>query len=228
MNPSFSDPEIARFNMIEQQIRPWDVLDPAVLDLLRHIRREDFVPQTHRHLAFVDMEVPLPEDQVMLAPKVEARLLQELNLTPTDHVLEIGAGSGFMAALLAKSALDVVTLEKYPSLKSFAESNLEKAGITNVKVVLSNGLLVEDSWAHKNFDAIVVSGAVEFVPNHLLEALSPTGRLVAIVGKDPVMQAQLIERVTTISGQTSYRTTTLFETLTRPLEDAPKVSRFKF
>jgi protein-L-isoaspartate(D-aspartate) O-methyltransferase len=228
MNPSFSDTETARFNMIEQQIRPWDVLDPAVLELLGQIHREDFVPQSHRHLAFVDMEVPLPHGQVMLAPKVEARLLQELNLSPSDRVLEIGTGSGFMAALLGRSSQDVLTIEKYPDLKTMAEENLSRAGVTNVKVIQGNGLSPEDSWVHMNFEAIVVSGAVHSIPQHLLNALSNNGRLVAIVGQAPIMQAQLVERVTSASGHSSFRTTTLFETLTKPLEDAPKISRFKF
>jgi len=228
MNPTVLNLELARSKMIEQQIRPWDVLDPQVLELLRDIHREDFLPEHHQHLAFVDMEVPLPEHQVMLAPKIEARLLQELNLKSDDQVLEIGTGSGFMAALLSRLSAAVVSVEKYPSLKALAEFNLAKAGISNVTVAQGNGLLPDSPWSQKTFDAIVLSGAVERIPEFLIQCLSAQGRLVAIVGTAPIMQAQLIERVTAASGSRSLRTTTLFETLTLALEDAPKISHFRF
>jgi protein-L-isoaspartate(D-aspartate) O-methyltransferase len=224
----FTDIEKARSKMIEQQIRPWDVLDPNVLDLLIRIRREDFLPSSHRHLAFVDMEVPLPEGQVMLAPKVEARLLQELDLRPSDQVLEIGAGSGFMAALMGKMAANVLTVEKYPALQILAEENLKRAGLTNVEVMLANGLLEHPRWTHAGFDVIAISGAVDVIPEHLIARLNPGGRMVAIVGQAPIMQAQLVERVTSPAVTSGIRITTLFETLTRPLEDAPKTSHFKF
>ena len=199
MSPEFNNAELARAKMIEQQIRPWNVLDPNVLDLLKSIRREAFVPRTHRHLAFVDMEVPLPEAQVMLAPKVEARLLQELNLNPTDRVLEIGTGSGFMAALLARMSAHVLSVEKYDSLMQLAQSNLSDADITNVELVLGNGL-------------------------------GDGGRMVAIVGSAPIQQAVLVERTGKglAPSANGMRSTVLFETLTRPLEDAPKVSHFRF
>ena len=228
MTPDFADMEKARSKMIEQQIRPWNVLDPNVLALLSFIHREDFVPRSHRHLAVVDMETPLPEGQVMLAPKVEARLLQELSLNPTDQVLEIGTGSGYMAALMAHQSRDVLTIEKYSSLIQLAEENLSQKGINNVEVVQANGLVENPRWAHVGFDAIVISGAVERVPDHLVQCLNPNGRLVAIVGRAPVMQAVLMERVAQAPGPNSIRTTTLFETLTLPLEDAPKISHFKF
>lgn len=228
MTPDFTDIDKARSKMIEQQIRTWNVLDPNVLELLSFVHREDFVPPSHRHLAFVDMETPLPEGQVMLAPKVEARLLQELNLTPTDQVLEIGTGSGYMAALMAHQAREVLSIEKYSSLIQLAEDNLNRKGMSNVEVIQANGLVENPRWAHVGFDAIVLSGAVEQVPHHLLECLKPGGRLVAIVGRAPVMQAILMERVGQAPVQNSIRTTTLFETLTLPLEDAPKISHFKF
>lgn len=228
MNPIFSDLEAARRKMIEQQIRPWDVLDPMVLELLADIHREDFLPDSHRHLAFVDMEVPLPEGQVMLAPKVEARLLQELNLKRSDRILEIGTGSGFMAALLARCGAEVLSIEKYPQLKEMAEGNLQRAGLTNVTVVHGNGLEENPRWAHVNFDAIMISGAVEKIPEHLINCLNPGGRLVAIVGTAPVMQARLVERVSSLAAGSNLRSTSLFETLTQPLEDAPKTSRFRF
>ena len=228
MNPDFLNIENARSKMIEQQIRPWNVLDPNVLDLLTRVQREAFIPKSHRHLAFVDMEVPLPEHQVMLAPKVEARLLQELNLTPTDKALEIGTGAGFMAALIARLAASVLTVEKAPALAEFAQTNLNNANITNVEIVQANGLLENPRWAHVGFDAIAISGAVEKIPDHLIGLLNPGGRLVAITGQAPVMQAVLIERVGDAPVNQGVRSTVLFETLTRLLDDAPKISRFKF
>jgi protein-L-isoaspartate(D-aspartate) O-methyltransferase len=228
MNPDFLNIENARSKMIEQQIRPWNVLDPNVLDLLTRVQREAFIPKSHRHLAFVDMEVPLPEHQVMLAPKVEARLLQELNLTPTDKALEIGTGSGFMAALIARLAASVLTVEKAPALAEFAQTNLNNANITNVEIVHANGLIENPRWAHVGFDAIAISGAVEKIPDHLIGLLNPGGRLVAITGQAPVMQAVLIERVGDAPVNQGVRSTVLFETLTRLLDDAPKISHFKF
>lgn len=228
MNPDFLNIENARSKMIEQQIRPWNVLDPNVLDLLTRVQREAFIPKSHRHLAFVDMEVPLPEHQVMLAPKVEARLLQELNLTPTDKALEIGTGSGFMAALIARLAASVLTVEKAPALAEFAQTNLNNAKITNVEIVQANGLIENPRWAHVGFDAIAISGAVEKIPDHLIGLLNPGGRLVAITGQAPVMQAVLIERVGDAPVNQGVRSTVLFETLTRLLDDAPKISHFKF
>lgn len=228
MNPDFLNIENARSKMIEQQIRPWNVLDPNVLDLLARVQREAFIPKSHRHLAFVDMEVPLPEHQVMLAPKVEARLLQELNLTPTDKALEIGTGSGFMAALIARLAASVLTVEKAPALAEFAQTNLNNANITNVEIVQANGLIENPRWAHVGFDAIAISGAVEKIPDHLIGLLNPGGRLVAITGQAPVMQAVLIERVGDAPVNQGVRSTVLFETLTRLLDDAPKISHFKF
>ncbi|HEX6239794.1 MAG TPA: protein-L-isoaspartate O-methyltransferase, partial [Polyangiales bacterium] len=167
--------EQARFNMIEQQIRPWNVLDPAVLELLAVVRREDFVPPVYRALAFVDTEVPLPDGQNMLAPKVEARLLQELNLQRHERVLEVGAGSGFMAALLAHRARSVLSLELLPALATMAGSNLQRAGISNARVRVADGArgLPDDA----PFDAIVLSGSTHSVPQTLLQQLSPGGRL---------------------------------------------------
>ena len=159
MSPEVLDFEMARSKMIEQQIRPWNVLDPNVLEILHRVHREDFVPSQHRHLAFVDMEIPLPEGQVMLAPKIEARMLQELNLTPSDRVLEIGTGSGHMAALLAQVAANVLSIEKYSSLADMARENLTKAGISNVEIQQANGLAEDPRWAHTGFDCVVISRA---------------------------------------------------------------------
>ena len=230
MNPDFANVESARSKMIEQQIRPWNVLDPNVLNLLAELPRERFVPRSHRHLAFVDMELPLPHGQVMLAPKVEARLLQELSLLPGDRVLEIGAGSGYMAALMARQAAEVLTVEKYEGLAAMARDSLTSAGISNAEVLQANGLAEDSRWSRSMFDAIALSGAVEKIPEHLLRQLNPGGRLVAIVGTAPVMQAVLVERIKSVGSSTtdSLRQSVLFETVTKPLEDATKISRFKF
>lgn len=230
MNPDFTNVENARSKMIEQQIRPWNVLDPNILTLLAELPRERFVPRSHRHLAFVDMELPLAHDQVMLAPKVEARLLQELSLLPSDRVLEIGAGSGYMAALMARQAAEVISVEKYESLALMARESLLEAGISNAEVLQANGLAEDSRWSRSMFDAIVLSGAVEKIPDHLLRQLNPGGRMVAIVGSVPVMQAILVERIkpTGSSPASSLRQAVLFETVTKPLEDAAKIPRFRF
>jgi len=230
MNPDFTNVENARSKMIEQQIRPWNVLDPNILTLLAELPRERFVPRSHRHLAFVDMELPLAHDQVMLAPKVEARLLQELSLLPSDRVLEIGAGSGYMAALMARQAAEVISVEKYESLALMARQSLSEAGISNAEVLQANGLAEDSRWSRSMFDAIVLSGAVEKIPDHLLRQLNPGGRMVAIVGSVPVMQAILVERIkpTGSSPASSLRQAVLFETVTKPLEDAAKIPHFRF
>ena len=214
--------ELARFNMIEQQIRPWNVLDPAVLQLLAVLRREDFVPPAYRALAFVDTEVPLPEGQCMLAPKVEARLLQELNLQRHERVLEIGTGSGFMAALLAHRARSVISLELRPALAKLASANLQRAGVGNVKVRVLDGArgLPDDA----PFDAILLSGSVDAVPQQLLEQLAPGGRLVGIVGDEPMMRAVRVRRIT----DSSFETVDLFDTVAPRLSGFGEPSRFRF
>ena len=161
--------EQARFNMIEQQIRPWEVLDPAVLSLLTVVKREDFVPAAYRALAFVDTEVPLPGGQCMLAPRVEARLLQELGVHKHERVLEVGAGSGYMAALLAHRAQHVTTLEILPELAKMAADNLKRAAIVNATVRQADGS--RGLAAEAPFDAIVLSGSVAEVPQGLLGQL---------------------------------------------------------
>lgn len=210
--------EQARFNMIEQQIRPWEVLDPNVLDLLFVVKREDFVPPAYRNLAFADMEIPIGEGQVMLAPRVEARLLQELGIRKTDKVLEIGTGSGYMAALLAARAEHVVTLESRPALADAARENLQRAAVNNVTVHTADGL---KGWvANAPFDVIIVSGAVPAVPNALLKQLRVGGRLAAVVGELPVMEAQLI----TCVADGVFNTINLFETVV-PTLDGPAAKR---
>jgi protein-L-isoaspartate(D-aspartate) O-methyltransferase len=216
------DLEQARFNMIEQQIRPWEVLDQGVLSLLASVRREDFVPPACRALAFVDIEVPLPEDQHMLAPKVEARLLQELKLRGHERVLEIGAGSGFMAALLARLARQVITLETRPALAAMARANLQRAGVANVEVREADGSRGPIGGAP--FDAIVLSGSVAEVPPALLSQLADGGRLAGIVGQQPVMRALLLTRV----AEQQFRRVELFDTVAPRLSGFGEPSRFAF
>ncbi len=218
------DFEQARFNMIEQQIRPWEVLDPEVLALLSVVRREDFVPRAHRALAFADLELPLGDKpgQTMLAPKVEARLLQELAVRPTDRVLEVGSGSGYMAALLAARAEYVYTVEIDPALADTARCNLRNAGVGNVTVELGDAAR---GWAaHAPYDVIVLSGSTPVLPEAFLQQLKVGGRLVAFVGEEPVMEAQLITR----TAENAYSTINLFETVVAPLAGAQQRDAFEF
>jgi protein-L-isoaspartate(D-aspartate) O-methyltransferase len=214
--------EQARFNMIEQQIRPWEVLDEGVLSLLSVVRREDFVPPAYRSMAFVDTQVPLPNGQSMLEPKVEARLLQELAVQRHERVLEIGAGSGHMAALLAHKAQHVTTVEIDPELARLASENLRRAWVTNTAVVsgdASAGLNVDGP-----FDVIVLSGSVAEVPRALLSQLKPGGRLTAVVGQLPVMRAVLITR----GHDAGQATVELFDTVAPRLIGFGEPSRFVF
>lgn len=214
--------EQARFNMIEQQIRPWEVLDPQVLDLLFVVKREDFVPAAYRNLAFADLEIPLGSGQVMLAPRIEARLLQELGIKKTDKVLEIGTGSGYMAALLAARAEHVVSVECRPELADFARQNLERAGVANVAVEIGDGA---NGWSQRGpYDAILVSGSVPTLPDALLKQLRVGGRLAVVVGEAPVMEAQLI----TCVADGIYNTVNLFETVTPALDSITAKSGFAF
>lgn len=214
--------EQARFNMIEQQIRPWEVLDPQVLNLLFVIKREDFTPPAYRNLAFADLEIPLGDGQVMLAPKIEAKMLQELALKKTDKVLEIGTGSGYMAALLAAHTEHVVSVEIRPELAKFAQENLERAGVANVSVEVGDGA---KGWSARGpYDAIVVSGALPVVPEALLKQLRVGGRLAVVVGDAPVMEAQLI----TCTADGIYNTVNLFETVIPGLDGVTANTKFSF
>ncbi len=214
--------ELARFNMIEQQIRPWEVLDQGVLSLLALVHREQFVPPAYRALAFVDTEVPLAEGQCMLAPRVEARLLQELRLAPHESVLEVGAGSGYMAALLAHQVQRVTTLERRPALAAMARANLQRAGIGNATVLEADGAAAAPASAA--FDAIVLSGSVADVPPALLSQLRLGGRLLAIVGHEPVMRATLITRV----AEQQFKRVELFDTVAPRLDGFGEPTRFQF
>jgi protein-L-isoaspartate(D-aspartate) O-methyltransferase len=206
------DIEKSRFNMIEQQIRPWDVLDLDVLDLLAVVKREHYVPEAYRALAFVDMEIPLAGGQNML---------QELTVRKHEDVLEIGAGSGYMAALLAHRGRHVTTLDIVPELITLARDNLARNGVTNVDVVEASGA---QGWGQEVYDVICVSGSVQAVPEALLKQLKVGGRLSIFVGTAPVMEAQLITRI----SNTEYQTRNLFETYVTPLVGVPAPSQFRF
>jgi len=214
--------EQARFNMIEQQIRPWDVLDAGVLALLAMVRREDFVPAAYRGLAFMDTEIPLGEGQFMLAPRVEARLLQEARVQRHERVLEVGAGSGFMAALLSHKAQAVTTLERVPALAKMAADNLRRAGIVNATVREADG--AAGCAAEAPFDVIVLSGSVPEVPQGLLDQLKVGGRLITVVGQEPVMRAVRISRL----SATALQTEALFDTVVPRLQGFDEPSRFSF
>ncbi len=224
------DFERARFNMIEQQIRPWDVLDLEVLELLSLVRREDFVPLAHKALAFVDMQIPLlasgeeamQQGHCMLEPKVEARMLQDLHVLQHEKVLEIGTGSGYMAALLARRAQRVVSLELHPELVRMARASLQRAGIANTEVRHADG--AAGLPAEGPFDVIVLSGSVAEVAPALLSQLKAGGRLAAITGFEPVMRATFITR----TGETTYTTAQPWDTVAPRLANFPEPSRFLF
>jgi protein-L-isoaspartate(D-aspartate) O-methyltransferase len=214
--------EQARFNMIEQQIRTWEVLDPQVLDLLFRVKREEFVPSEHRDLAFADLEIPLGHGEAMMQPKVEARLLQELAVGPTENVYEVGTGSGYLTALLASRARHVTSAEIHPSLQERAAANLRAAGIRNV--TLLQGDSARAPLAESAFDVIVLGGSTPILPQSFLDRLAPGGRLFAIVGDPPVMKAVLVRQP--VAG--AFQHVELFETLAKPLANALQPPRFRF
>ncbi len=214
--------EQARFNMIEQQIRPWEVLDPEVLDLLFRVKREEFVPAEHRDLAFADLEIPLGQGQSMMQPKVEARLLQDLALMPTENVYEVGTGSGYLTALLASRARHVTSAEIHPGLHERAAANLRAAGIRNA--TLLQGDSARAPLAESAFDVIVLGGSTPILPQAFLDRLAPGGRLFAVVGDPPVMKAILVRQP--VAG--AFQHVELFETLLAPLANAAQPPRFRF
>ena len=214
--------EQARFNMIEQQIRPWNVLDQDILDLLHVVKREQFVPQAYQNLAFADTEIPLPGGEAMLNPKVEARMAQEAGVKQGDNVLQIGTGSGYLAALLASKARHVTSVEILPETAAQAKQNLDAAGITNVAVEVGNSA---QGWATgTDYDVIVVSGALPLLPESLIKQLKIGGRMIAIVGTAPAMTCQRITR----TSATAHEAVTVFETVAKPLTGASKPSGFTF
>lgn len=214
--------EQARFNMVEQQIRPWDVLDQLVLDLLFRFRREDFVPPEHRALAFVDMEIPLGHGERMWTPKLEARVIQELAIQPTDRALEIGTGSGYLTALLSAQAAAVVSVELRAEFLAHARARLDAHGVSNVDLRQGDG--ARDWVDDAGFDVIVLTGSVPLLSDSFKRRLRVGGRLFAVVGEAPVMHAQLV----TCTAPGAFRSLTLFETSLAPLANAPRPVRFVF
>lgn len=216
------DYTLARHNMIQSQIRPWDVRDEHVLEVLALVPREDFVPAAYRNLAFADMQIPLAHGQAMMAPKLEARLLQALEIRPQDRILEIGTGSGYLTALLATLGAQVVSVEMFPDLLEAARQRLAAHGVSNVVLELGDGA---HGWErHAPYDAILLTGSVASLPPALTRQLAVGGRLVVVVGAPPVMEAVLVRRVSEIS----WSHTGLFETSLPPLANAEPPRKFVF
>jgi protein-L-isoaspartate(D-aspartate) O-methyltransferase len=215
------DFEQARFNMVEQQVRTWEVLDQEVLDLLFAVRREEFVPPAYRALAFADLEIPLGDGERMWTPKMEARVLQELEVKPNDVVLEIGTGSGYLTALLARRAREVVSIEINPRLVTEGRAHLAAAGVRNARVQSGDGAR---GWGSETYDAIVLTGSTPVLPDSWLKQLKPDGRLFAVVGDPPVMTA----RLTRWTAPGAIVQEGLFETVVAPLKNAPQPARFVF
>ena len=200
------DIEQARFNMIEQQIRPWDVLDTNVLDVIQAVPREAFVDAQHQSLAFADLEIPIGHDQVMMSPKVEARMLQALHISPTDRVLEIGTGSGFVTACLAKMSQDVTTVEYFEDLSSLAQERMQNQHISNVKFLVGDVFNLLSTL--DTYDVIAITGSIPGDVDTFSKLLRENGRLFCILGQKPAMSATLVTCVT----DGSCREESLFET----------------
>jgi len=208
------DTELARYNMIEQQIRTWDVLDPLILELLASVPRERFVPENYQNLAFSDLEIPLGQDEVMMAPKTEGRILQSLAIKPLDRVLEIGTGSGFLTACLARLGAEVVSVEIVPEFSQRAQQLLTGMGYENIEFRIGDAAGGWDQDGH--FDAIAVTGSLPVLPDALRNCMNKGGRMFVITGEPPVMEAQLIHR---LSDQ-EWQSETLFETDLPALQNA--------
>ena len=213
--------EQARFNMIEQQIRPWEVLDPQILELLRHVRREQFVPAGMKELAFADMEIPLGHGASMWLPKLEARAVQELHLSRNDKVLEVGTGSGYLTALLSALAGHVTSVEIEPELSAMAKQNLAALQRDNVTLEVGDAA---QGWGDGTYDAIVLTASTPVLPEAFRNSLNVGGRLFAIVGDAPVMEATLITRV----APDTFETVNIMETCVAPLRNAAQPERFVF
>jgi protein-L-isoaspartate(D-aspartate) O-methyltransferase len=216
------DLEQARTNMVEQQIRTWEVLDQDVLDLLYVVPREEFVPEKYRALAFSDLQIPLDDAERMWEPKLEARVLQELGVHKTDRVLEVGTGSGYLTALLAHRAAHVHSVEVKPSLAAIGRRNLERHGVENVTLEVGDAAR---GWpGHAPYHVIVLTGSTPVLPRAFLDQLEPGGRLFAVVGEAPAMSARLYVS----AGPHTDRSATLFETVIAPLANCEQPSRFRF
>ncbi len=215
-----TDIELARSNMVENQVRTWEVLDARVLDVLGRLRREEFVPEAYRSMAFVDVQLPLAHGEFMLKPVIEGRMLQALALESGHEVLEIGTGSGFMTACLAALSSRVVSVEQHADLAGAARQRLAKAGISNAQVEVAEAFAGFET--RERFDVVVLTGAVYALPDRVRAWVKPGGRLLAITGESPAMQALLHTRV----DDTHWRTESLFETDIPYLTNASPPRRF--
>ena len=213
--------EQARCNMVEQQIRTWEVLDQGVLDLLFTVRREDFVPAAYRLLAFADLEIPLPNGALMWSPKMEARVIQEMRLVPGESVLEIGTGSGYLTALLAAAGTRVTSVEIDPKLSADAKRKLARASIGPVEFEVGDGAR---GWGSATYDAIVLTGSTPVLPDGFKQQLNPGGRVFAVVGEAPVMMARLVRWI----APGAFAERILFETMLEPLKNAATPAHFEF
>jgi protein-L-isoaspartate(D-aspartate) O-methyltransferase len=222
MSTSQTDFEQARFNMIEQQVRTWEVLDQRVLDTMNRIPRENFMPEQYHSLAFVDTEIPIGNDQVMMAPKVEGRLLQALNITPQDSILEIGTGSGYLTACLASLGKHVTSFDIVPDFTTAAAARLNEQGISNV--TLETADVANGISSSEQYDVIAVTGSLPLLQKQFHESLTIGGRLFVITGKLPIMEALLITRV----NENNWSQESLFETCIAPLEHASRPQGFVF
>lgn len=217
-----NDFEQARVTMIESQVRTWEVLDQSVLDLLLVVRREEFVPEKHRALAFADMEIPLGHGEAMLSPKLEARMVQELGIRKTDKVLEVGTGSGYVTALCAKLGGQVVSVERIAEFSQSAARKLAGHGIQNVQLVVGEAA---EGWPSAGpYDVILLTGSLPFLPDSLQNQLRSGGRLLAVVGEPPVMTAMLVTRI----SDHAFNSVRLFETGIPPLRNIRQPERFVF
>lgn len=217
-----NDPETARFNMIAQQIRPWEVIDERVLDTLQAVPRERFVGDEYQGLAFADIAVPIGDDQTMMKPVQEARMLQALDVQPGESVLEIGTGSGFVTACLSHLGGTVTSFEISASLSEAAAHRLAESGTKNVELVAGNGLTA--SLAPESFDVIAVTGSLPVYPDALEKLLKPDGRLFVVVGEGPAMEALLVSR----NSEGDVWKEVLFETVLPSLQDVPQADHFVF
>ena len=214
--------EQSRFNMVEQQIRTWEVLDPKVLDLLKKLPREDFVPKQYQGLAFADIEIPLGNGQFMLSPKIEGRILQALAIKNTDKVLEIGTGAGYLTALMASQAKRVDSIELDAKLIAQAAKHAAAHGIKNVNFIVGDG--TQGLAAKAPYDVIVYTGGLSLMPTSVESQLAVGGRLFAVVGEAPIMEAMLVKRV----SEDACEREALFETCLPILANAPQPERFSF
>ncbi len=214
--------ELARFNMVEQQVRPWDVLDTQILDMMESMPREAFVPQGYENVAYADIDIPISHGEVMLAPKYVGRMLQALNFHNNDVALEVGCGTGYVTALLAKACGKVFSVDIHQDFVDTTANNLKAQNIDNVSLEVADAA---QGWnAHAPYDVIFISGSLPVLPEAFQQSLNRGGRMVAIVGDSPVMEAVLITRM----GENEWRREMLFETEIKPLVNSTKPQRFVF